>query len=220
MTRTATATPGLGPQIVYFGLANSNGCAACNDLSGQCLCEGIPAPTPEYDSENRRVFRRLPDTSFLIVVEAKPGPGRSVRKIVLPPDPATRPDLQIETSRSIGSGDLVPVDCRSGLDPGMWGGVPALPVPDFGGGQEITDLLTDFACRFTAPTSDAPCTLDSTGQVSRLNPNPTDTSVQQFCGPVSLTESFPLGDTVLTVRVRDSALDLGDPAQIVVRIGP
>lgn len=208
----------MGPAIVYFGIANTNGCAACNDAGGQCQCEGLPSPTPLTDSEGRLIFPRLPQTSYLVVIEAKPGgSGLSVATTTQPTNPETRPDLQVEANRDLGGGGTL-VDCRSGLPLGEWGGIPGIDPPDFGTTPGLTDVLTDFACRFQVFQPGQPCTLDGNGQASFLNPNPTDQSVRQFCHLVDTKSSFPDGDTILTAQVLDQGQNPGPTAQIVVRV--
>ena len=222
-TATPTSTPTAsnpGPLIVFFGLANSNGCAACDDPAGQCVCNGTPVPTPPTDQLGRQIFVRSQFTSYLIVVEAKSGAsGNSVGSNVLPGDEATAPDLQLESNRSLGDGNPT-VDCRSGLPTSQWGGIPGIDPPDFGGAQPIIDALTDFGCRFRASPVGSPCTLDANGNPNLLNPNPGDSSVRQFCHLVASSDVFPSGDTLLTARVRDVGQNVGPTAQIIVRTAP
>ncbi len=82
--------------------------------------------------------------------------------------------------------------------------------------------MTDLACRFRLTTTpENACTLDSFGNFGFLNPYGSQ-GVVQFCHRLSGAAVFPLGETVLTARVRDSspAKNLGPPAEIVVRIVP
>ena len=46
------------------------------------------------------------------------------------------------------------------------------------------------------------------------------TSTVQFCALIAEPFGFPLGDTVVTVRVRDSTGMPGPPASFVVRVLP
>jgi len=220
-TSTPTRTPTVshpGPSVVFFGLANGNGCAACDDPGGQCVCNGTPSPTPALDPLGRQIFVRLPFTSYFIVIEAKPGAsGSSVGLNLLPGSATARPDLQIESNHNLGDG-VSTVDCRSGLPTSQWGGIHGIDPADFGGTQLITDTLTDFACRFQAAPIGSPCTLDANGNPNLLNPNPNDPAVHQFCHLVASSDVFPPGDTILTVQVRDMSQNIGPTAQIVVRI--
>jgi len=226
-TRTPTAsvpsgpTPTLGPpgpSVVFLGTANANGCPC--DVVGPCLCYGTPSPTPAYDAQGRRIFRRLPQTTYLLVVEVRPGPNNAVIGTrLLPSSPADRPDLQIEVSNNLGLGGAV-VDCRSGLPRAQWDGVPGFPSPDFGPSQVVTDALTDLACRFQVSVPGQPCTLNGFGEESLLNPNPSDSSVRQFCYLVENGAAFKNGDTIVTAQVRDVAGQIGPGAQIVVRVAP
>ncbi len=239
-TPTLTATPGTptptssGPQVVHFGLARADGCAACD--ADYCYCSTLPTQTPQLDSQNRPVFQQTQGVLFLIVVEARPATtnGPAVGQMLLPADPAERPDLQLEASNPLlptnatGKNPVACVDCRAptdscpNSDPRLWGGVPAVTAPDFEGDQTTTNTMTDFACRFRIAISpDSACTLDSYGNFGFLNPYGTQ-GVVQFCHRLSGAAVFPLGDTVLTARVRDSSAskNLGPPAQIVVRIVP
>jgi len=178
---------------------------------------GTPSPTPAYDDQARQIFVRTEDTSYLIVVEARPRPGTLVGTKVLPNMTTDRPDLQIESSQPLFDGDPA-VDCRSGLPSSQWRGIPGIDPPDFGAGQSITDTLTDFACRFSVQPLGSPCTLNAFGSSSLLSNDPSDPTVRQFCHTVSPIDKFPRGDTVLTVQVRDSTQSIGPTAQIVVRI--
>ena len=45
-------------------------------------------------------------------------------------------------------------------------------------------------------------------------------TARQFCAVIDPPFGFPAGDTLVTVRVRDSAGNLGAPAQLIVRITP
>ena len=112
-----------------------------------------------------------------------------------------------------------PVDCRSGLPSSQWGGIAGVNPPDFGATQSITDVLTDFACRFQVSPVGSPCTLDSNGNSNLLSPSGNST-YRQFCHAVSGIDAFPLGDTILTLQLRDTSQNLGPSQQIVVRVVP
>ncbi len=176
------------------------------------------------------MFSVVPDVpdgarAGMIVVEGYPRPGSTspVGTDLNPiPNSADRPDLQIEGDMAIGNGSTTV--CDQGPPP-VGGGVPAIPTPSFADGdQTITDTLQDFACRFAIhATSDGACTMDAHGTKSfvtssLVSPSPTPKGIVQFCKQADTTETFPPGDTLLTVRLRDQAGQLGPTAQIIVRV--
>ena len=223
-TRTVTPLPTLpdpGPQVLFFGIANNDGCVAC--AAAQCDCSGVPLPTPAYDNQGRRIFERT-DRRFVIVIEARPGSsaapvcwGQGGCTGLKPADPATRPDLQIESTSPLGDGGPT-VDWRTGLPEAEWGGIAAIAPPDFGPGQTITDALQDFASRFRVYSRNDPCTLDAYGNAATVTQDP---ALLQFCDQLSLNANatFPSGDTILTAQLRDTVQNIGPTAQIVEYVG-
>jgi hypothetical protein len=169
------------------------------------------------------VFTVLDPRAGKIVVEGFPNPTKAATAIAtqLHPDPnsADRPDLQIQANRPIGNGSTIV--CDQPGDPGG-AGVPAIPTPDFTeGDQVITNTLQDFACRFSLFTPGlGACTKDVFGNVDNVIPPPTPKGIVQFCDTPDTTESFQSGDTLLTVRLRNVAGELGPTAQIIVRVVP
>lgn len=167
------------------------------------------------------IYERPFGHSFSLVIEAKPGPSR--RPVGLnafrssPFDPATRPDLEIIVSRPLGNGSL---DVCDDMLP-LLGGVPASPSFDLT--QPISNAINDLACRFVngggepggRRAADA-CTVFGDGEYRFVEP----TSTVQFCALISEPFGFPLGDTVVSVRVRDSTGAPGPPASFVVRVLP
>jgi len=121
-----------------------------------------------------------------------------------------RPDLQIQASRNLGNGSTAVCDTTQG-------GVPGIDPPRFDeGNPTITNALLDLACRFQALTANEPCTLlDPSREHKRVHPD----ASTQFCSPGSGRTTFPAGDTVVTVRLRDTTGEVGPPTQIVVRVG-
>ena len=202
--------------MVYFGVANTDGCSSCD--VPLCNCLGTPSPTPEFDAQGRRIFEQA-SGRFLIVIEAKPGTsGAAVGTSLQPPQPlpdplTTLPDLQIESSQPLGNGS--PAVCDKVGPASQQGGVPGFLIPDFVS-QDAIDALWDFACRFTAQLPSSPCTLDANGNQSLVNrlANPT----VQFCDLVAASSVFPNGDSVVTVQLRDVQQHIGPTAQIVVRV--
>lgn len=228
-TRTLTplpTSPYPGPQVLFFGIANNDGCVACD--APLCDCSGEPTPTPAYDSLGRRIFQRV-DPRFIIVVEARPGSssapvcvGQAGCAGLEPADPATRPDLQIESTSPLGDGDPT-VDWRTGLPEAEWGGIAAVAPPSFGSDQSVTDALQDFASRFGIYNYSFACTLDAYGNpatVTVTQDPALEAALAQFCDPLvqNANATFPSGDTILTVQVRDTAQNIGPTAQIVVRM--
>jgi len=81
----------------------------------------------------------------------------------------------------------------------------------------VTSALIDFSCRFQQASVSLPC-LNGTDNNPTLG-NPGANPVAEFCDAGAAGQAFPVGvDTVLTVRLRDKALNLGPPEQIVVRV--
>jgi len=129
------------------------------------------------------------------------------------------PDLQIETANALGNGSAAVCD-RSAPDKG---GVPGLDPADFDPTPANIAVVNDLACRF----------LD--GQDRPLGRGPNDPCVQfpppseeyrfvnpaskiQFCGKIESPVAFPVGDTLITVRLRDIDGHVGEPAYFIVRI--
>ena len=122
-----------------------------------------------------------------------------------PEDPSVRPDLQIEADHDLGDGSLAICDQRK---PNI-GGIPAINPPSFAETAQIAAALNDFSCRFEQfGESDASCTVDKYGEFSFLKP---DESTMQFCMVVARAWSFPEGDTLVSVRLRDTE---GNPGPV------
>lgn len=194
------------------------GCAHCS--SSECICAGLPSPTPEFDSAGRRRYRYPRDVPFNIVIEARPGTnGVNVGTTLLPTNQATPPHLQVLVDRALGDGDPA-VDCRTSVSARDWGGVPGTSPLVFSADQATVNTITDLTCRFGVFDSQAPCTLDRYGDPGFLNPNPTDTSIKQFCHLLLRSDLFPVGDTILAARVLDISGVAGPIAEIVIRVSP
>jgi len=201
--------------ITYLGTAHNAGCVACG--STECLCQSIPSPTPQFDSEGRQVFLRPQGVNFIVVVEARVGSsGGQVGTTLRPDNPAEPPDLQLQVSRNLGNGNSA-VDCRTGNAPNQWGGVPAINPPSEELTQANIDAITDFVCRFTAQPIDSPCTLGIGGDYEFVTPGG---NVQQFCRIIESADIFPLGDTIVSARVRDKNKNTGPTKQVVIRVQP
>jgi hypothetical protein len=204
--RTPTATPRPGADVTFIGLARINDVVI--DPIGT-TSQGWP------------IYRRSLGYLFNVVVEAKPGPSR--RPVGLSAfnydagDPSVRPDLEIIVSRPLGNGSAAVCDNELPLI----GGVPASSSFDFT--PMISGAISDFGCRFVngsgAPggrSSGEACTASPDGEFRPVNAMTT----VQFCAGIAEPFGFAIGDTVVTVRVRDASGIPGPPASMVVRIGP
>jgi hypothetical protein len=130
------------------------------------------------------------------------------------------PDLQMLLSRPLGNGSAAVCD----VDPeGLIGGVPAVHPPVFSDVPATVDAINDLGCRVNDGTgsprarnaSNLACTRFETGDFSFVDP----ATQAQFCVPIAQAWEFPLGDTIVTARARSVAGSIGDPRQIVVRVG-
>jgi hypothetical protein len=192
------STPLTGPVVTAFGVADSTGTF------------NVPA-----NDQSPPAFSRQTAAGFIIFVEGRPGPSRLLVGTNVSNskegDPTQQPDLQIESSNNLGNPTQVVCDNSF---PAL-GGVPAVNPPDFSAVQPVSDALNDFGCRFKVfAASDFACTQDASGNLMFRNPS----STVQFCTLVNEALTFPSGETVVTVRLRDTAGNLGPPAQIIVRI--
>ncbi len=211
---TPPPTPTLGANVVFMGVLRPDDTLL--DLQG-------------YDAFDRPVFLRSrsrnQDMGFQIVIEARPGTngvdvGLSAFNSNLA-DPAVRPDLQMEATRSLGNGSAAVCD---GAVP-LLGGVPGIDPPSFDATQRIADAINDFGCRFNDGTgkpqgreaSDG-CALFPDGDLLGRFVNP-DATIE-FCAFINRALRFPAGDTVLTARVRDEMGVLGPARQMIVRVMP
>ena len=96
------------------------------------------------------------------------------------------------------------------------GGVPAVNPPDFGSTQAVANALNDLACNFVVATSaNFACTQDRFGNTNFLG---TGTQVQ-FCLQVPKTLTFPTGDTLVSLRLRDIIGNPGRLQQFRLRVG-
>lgn len=196
---TPTPIP-VGPVVSAFGLADTSG--TFDQPAGQ-------------DPQGRAVFARQVGAGFVLYVEGRPGSsGLPVALNVLsfvPGSAAGRPDLQILTSRDLGDGSSAVCDVAH-PNPG---GVPAVEPPDFATDVVTSDALNDLSCRFRVFEEPGfACTQDAGNNFRFVSL----ASTIQFCTLVNDAFAFPVGDTILTVRLRDTAGNVGEPRQIVVRI--
>ena len=189
----------IGPEISYLGAARA---------------DGLPVQPTSVDSNGVPTFTAAAGSGFIIVVEAKAGlAGHEVGRRVFAyqaDDPTVRPDLEIISSRDLGDGSKAVCDR---MKPNL-GGVPAVNPPKFTETQAISNAINDLTCRFeTFGESESSCTVTATGDFSFVKKE----STQQFCMIVARAWSFPVGDTVLTVRVRDVKGNPGPSKQLRIR---
>lgn len=193
----------IGPVITFAGVARADG--HLTQPVGK-TAEGYP------------IFRNPVGSGFMIVIEAKPGisnleGGRSIMQYN-PDDPTQQPDLQIEVNRPLGDGNPEVCDRRR---PKI-GGIPAVSPPSFKPTRQVSDALNDFACRFeTFLESSSACTVNKLGDFSFAEPKE---SKIQFCMVVARAWNFAMGDTLVSVRVRDVEGNPGPVSHFVLRREP
>lgn len=192
-----------GPEIVFFGLLRA---------------DDIVVEPSETDLNGVPIFDRPFGSSFSLVVEAQKGASeQAVGQETF--NEVGCPDMQVQVSRPLGDGSPAVCDTLPPED----GGVPATDPPELGDDPETCDALNDLGCRFVdgaGNTQGRPC---SEGCV--LFPNgefgcAASEAEMQFCGRVAKSAEFPVGETLVTARVRDTQGNLGPAAQIIVRIAP
>lgn len=204
---TPTPTPvALGPVVSALGLA------AADDR---------PVTPSGMDAEGRFIYSRLFGSGFWIIIEAARGPLGSVIDPVIfteaPQARTRRPDVQIVVSRPLGNGSPIVCDHDPGSPP--QGGVPAAEPFGFGPEQLVTDVMAEMSCRIRGGGRTNPndaCTLSDDGPFGFGFLN-SDSHIQ-FCLRIDQPWRFPVGDTIVAVRVIDIAGNVGAPREIVVRV--
>lgn len=163
------------------------------------------------------IYRRPLGTGFVIVVESKRGPNnRPVGTSSFNSDGL--PNLQIQVNRTLGDGSPEVCDNRAPLI----GGVPGINPPSFASNQMITDTINDLACRFVdgqgnseARARSEACVLFDDGEFDFFD----NTSTAQYCSTVVPNAMrFPIGDTLVTVRISDTGGEVGPVRQMIVRV--
>jgi hypothetical protein len=203
-TGTPTPTPRPGADVSFVGVARPN----------DELIEPVG-----FTNDGLPIFERPSGYSFTIVVEGKRGPsGRPVGVSAFnwdPFDPSVRPDLEIIVSRPLGDGSL---DVCDDTLPFI-GGIPASA--SFTSTQPVSNAINDLTCRFVngegLPVGrriEEACTRSPDGNFRFGNPQ----SSVQFCGAIAPPFGFPVGDTAVTVRLRDASGQPGPPAAFIIRV--
>jgi len=195
LTRLLTTPLASGPRVTFIGLAGA---------------DGTPA-SPLGRIDTTPVYFRTSGFGFKLVVEGAAGSSGLMPGLITfnaaPNDPTRRPDLQIESNRALGDGSASVCE----------GGVPAVDPPDFGAVQRTANALNDFACNFNAIISPRlACTQDAFGSATFLG----DSTQVQFCLQLPRTLELATGETLFSVRLRDTAGSLGPLQQLIVRVGP
>lgn len=206
-TRTITPTPTpttnvRGPEITFFGLTRADDIL----LQPSGSEGGIPVYRPSFGF------------AFSLVVEAKPGPSR-VRVGSATFVDGSAPDLQIQVTRPLGDGSGLVCDDA----PPQLGGVPAINPPSFDDTTANSDRFNDLGCRFIDGSGEkvgrqcgdsTACVLGVDGIFGCASGDATI----QFCGFIGQALTFPPGDTLVTVRLRDAQGNVGLPRQLLVRV--
>ena len=193
----------VGPVVTHAGIVRADGRRV--DPVGK-TAQGVP------------IYQHPVGSGFMIVVEGKEGVsnvevGRSIFRYN-EDDPSLRPDIEIQVDRPLGDGSPAVCDARR---PNI-GGIPAIDPPNFAENDaRISATLNDLSCRFeTFIESNASCTLNTYGDFEFLNK---DTKVQ-FCLVVARSWRFPQGDTLVSVRLRDTDGNPGPVSRFVLRNKP
>lgn len=185
----------VGPVITFLGIVRADG----NQI------------TPvSVDKDGVPTYENVVGSGFMIVVEGKPGlsnieVGRKLMSYK-PDDPKSRPDLELETTNDLGDGSKAVCDKRKPVI----GGVPAINPPSFQETQAVADTLNDMACRFeTFIEPQSACVVNKGGDFTFVQPE----SAIQFCMTVAKAWNFPVGDTLVSARLRDGEGNPGPVAQ-------
>jgi hypothetical protein len=204
-TPTPTAIPTDGPEVSFLGLVRAD--------------DEVIEPTG-LTAEGYQIYERTASGSgFAVVVEGRPGVNGAavgLSSFVAPGD--RLPDLQVQVSRALGNGSAAVCDDPQDLP----GGVPPSILGDFETNAENLRIINDFACRFVdgsgnpeaRTTAGDGCVRFESGDFGFVAP---DTTVQ-YCAPISVPLSFPLGDTMIAARLRGIDGSVGPVAYMVVRV--
>lgn len=189
----------IGPIITHFGAARA---------------DGTPVPPESIGKDGIPVYVTRSGSGFILVIEGKTGlAGHEVGRrlfVHVPGDPSERADMELESNRDLGNGSAAVCDR---MRPNI-GGIPGINPPSFASTQKISDAINDFACRFeTFVESDFSCTMTKSGDYQFVNPETTT----QFCLLMAKAWGFPEGDTILSLRLRDTAGNAGPVKKLRIR---
>jgi hypothetical protein len=189
----------VGPKVTFAGIARADGHRKEPESIGK---DGIP------------VYESVVGSGFLLVVEGKPGISNLEvgRRLFVhdPKDPKARPDVEIQVDRDLADGSAAVCDR---MRPNI-GGIPGINPPSFAETQKIADALNDLSCRFeTFIERASACTVNRFGDFDYLG----EDSTIQFCMIVARAWRFPIGDTLVSVRLRDSEGNPGPVAKFRLR---
>ena len=202
-TRTPTETPHPGADVSFVGVARPDD----------------PLIDPVEFRDGVPIFERPFGFLFTIVIEGKPGSSR--RPVELntfnwdPSDSTVRPDLEIIVSNPLGE-NPTPDVCDDVLP--FIGGVSASD--SFAETQAISDAINDFACRFVDGSGNPggrredACTRFDDGLFHFAG----DGSMVQFCATIAEPFAFPVGETTVTMRIRDDLGRPGPPCAFILRV--
>jgi hypothetical protein len=208
-TPTPTPTPPgphIGPQITYFGVARA---------------DDVPIVSAAADADGRPIYVRPTGQGMYIVVEAQPG-SQGVPVGAQTFDAAGGlPDFQILVSRPLGDGSAA--ICDDAL-PNI-GGVPGTNPAEFSDTPVVVAAINDLGCRVNDGAGNPVGRTSSSQACTRTDAPGTfgysfvdvDSTIQ-YCLPIAEPWGFPLGDTSVAVRLRDTAGTVGPPREIVIRV--
>ena len=176
-------------------------------------------PPTGTDPQGIPIYERPFGFGFSLVVETRHGTSnRPVGQRAFTDGEA--PDLQVQATQALGDGSLAVCDGEAPT----FGGVPAINPPQLDDPDAIVNTLNDLGCRFIdgtgapeARTCQLGCVRFDTGEYGCQAGDATEF---QFCAPVPMALRFPVGETLVSARVRDEAGNLGAPAQVIVRVLP
>lgn len=183
-------------------------------FAGTSRADGVQVEPIEVGKDGIPIFRNYIGSGFQLVIEGKPGIGNLEvgRRIFAhdPDDPKLQPDLQVQVTRALGDGSEAICDRRR---PTI-GGIPGIDPPSFKTTRKVSDAMNDLACRFeTFIEPNSSCVVDQYGDFDFVKKD----STTQFCMVVAKAWNFPIGDTLVSVRLRDIEGNPGPVAQFVLR---
>ncbi len=190
-----------GPFVNYIGVLNAN---------------GIPLVPSGTNGGGVAVYQLPGGSGFTLVIEGRPGSSHPVGTSTLAADPSLFPDLQVQVDHPLGDGS--PAVCDD-----LVGGVAAIPTPSFADTQQNAAAINDFSCRFVdglhqkmGRTVDDACTFSPvTGDPQFMLAS----STVQFCASIVPLIEFHAGDTLVSVRLRDTSGGVSAVSRFIVEAG-